>query len=226
VAATEQSTAWQLARIDSLGLCHRRTRCVSLSYCSASLSTLQRTQIMRQTASFCLRTSFAIALCAAAIGCGSESGSASARSTGGAASSGPPTTGGGPSTSNEVGGVASSGGDGSLGGSSSTTFVSSTCDPSASDGSCFSFFVTSRARLFALAEAFGVGTSGWGGDFRYGTGDGLTGADKICTEIAEQSTSSPLNERLGSWMLWASSFEVTLSNPCCRRARRRSSDGR
>ena len=159
---------------------------------------------MRQTTSFCLRTSFAIALCVAAIGCGSESGSASAPSTGSAASSGPPTTGGGPSTSNEVGGVASSGGDGSLGGSSSTTFVSSTCDPSASDGSCFSFFVTSRARLFALAEAFGVGTSGWGGDFRYGTGDGLTGADKICTEIAEQSL--PGNGK--TWKAFLSTSQV------------------
>jgi hypothetical protein len=55
------------------------------------------------------------------------------------------------------------------------------------DSNCFSFFVASRARMFALAEAFNGSTAGWGGDFRYGTGNGLTGADKLCTEIAEQS---------------------------------------
>jgi hypothetical protein len=41
--------------------------------------------------------------------------------------------------------------------------------------------------MFKLAEAFNGSTKGWGGDFRYGTADGLTGADKLCTQIAEQS---------------------------------------
>ena len=159
---------------------------------------------MHQATLFGLRAFFAFSLFTVAIGCGSDGGSASATSTGGAPSSGTPTTGGDSSASNENGGVASNGGDRSSGGSSSTTSVSSTCNPSASDGSCFSFFVTSRARLFALAEAFGVGTSGWGGDFRYGTGDGLTGADKICTEIAEQSL--PGNGK--TWRAFLSTSQV------------------
>jgi hypothetical protein len=41
--------------------------------------------------------------------------------------------------------------------------------------------------MFKLAQAFNGSTKGWGGDFRYGTADGLTGADKLCTEIAEES---------------------------------------
>jgi len=159
---------------------------------------------MSQMIRFCLRTSFAITLSAVAIGCGGDGGSTGATSTGGAGSSGLQTTGGGSSVSNENGGVASTGGARNVGGSSSTTPVNSTCDPSASDGSCFSFFVASRARLFALAEAFGVGTSGWGGDFRYGTGDGLTGADKICTEIAEQSL--PGNGK--TWKAFLSTSQV------------------
>jgi hypothetical protein len=44
--------------------------------------------------------------------------------------------------------------------------------------------------MFAAAQAFNGSTKGWGGDFKYGTGDGLTGADKLCTEIAKQSLSS------------------------------------
>lgn len=41
--------------------------------------------------------------------------------------------------------------------------------------------------MFKLAQAFNGSTKGWGGDFRYGTSDGLTGADKLCTAIAEES---------------------------------------
>ena len=54
----------------------------------------------------------------------------------------------------------------------------------------FSFFVTSQARLFALAQAFNGSTKGFGGDLRYGetgAGAGLRGADKICAAIAEAS---------------------------------------
>ena len=47
----------------------------------------------------------------------------------------------------------------------------------------FSFFVTSYAAMQRLS-----GTSdGFGGDLRYGEADGLSGADKICREIAESS---------------------------------------
>src|SRR5512145_909617 len=88
-----------------------------------------------------------------------------------------------------VGGSTNTGGNSATGGSNGTCNVppiaSSTC--ATGDSNCFSFFVASRARMFELAEAFGRGTSGWGGDFTYGTGDGLKGADKLCTEIAELS---------------------------------------
>lgn len=47
----------------------------------------------------------------------------------------------------------------------------------------FSFFVTSMKAMRMLSKS----ENGFGGDLRYGTADGLTGADKICTEIAEMS---------------------------------------
>ena len=47
----------------------------------------------------------------------------------------------------------------------------------------FSFFVTSLAAMQRLSGS----SDGFGGDLRYGEADGLTGADRICTEIAETS---------------------------------------
>lgn len=47
----------------------------------------------------------------------------------------------------------------------------------------FSFFVTSLEALQRLSGS----PTGFGGDLRYGEADGLSGADKICTEIAEYS---------------------------------------
>ncbi len=47
----------------------------------------------------------------------------------------------------------------------------------------FSFFVTSLEGLRALSGS----TNGFGGDLRYGEANGLAGADKICTELAERS---------------------------------------
>jgi hypothetical protein len=47
----------------------------------------------------------------------------------------------------------------------------------------FSFFVTSLAAMQRLSG----NPNGFGGDLRYGEADGLSGADKICTEIAEAS---------------------------------------
>jgi len=47
----------------------------------------------------------------------------------------------------------------------------------------FSFFVTSYAAIQRLSGS----QSGFGGDLRYGEADGLSGADKICREIAEGS---------------------------------------
>ena len=68
------------------------------------------------------------------------------------------------------GGASGAGGGGGSGGS---------VDPSKLPK--FSFFVTSMVAMRKLAKS----DDGFGGDFRYGTADGLTGADKICTEIAE-----------------------------------------
>ncbi|HKP56486.1 MAG TPA: hypothetical protein VJV78_07200 [Polyangiales bacterium] len=48
-------------------------------------------------------------------------------------------------------------------------------------GEHFSFFVTSWAALQRVSKS----PNGFGGDLRYGEADGLTGADKICREIAE-----------------------------------------
>jgi len=94
-----------------------------------------------------------------------------------------------------VGGTAASGGKATGGaatggastGISATGGSASTCTPSSTK---FSFFVTSQARIFALAQAFNGSTKGFGGDLRYGVtsaGAGLAGADKICTEIAEKA---------------------------------------
>lgn len=47
----------------------------------------------------------------------------------------------------------------------------------------FSFFLTSMEALQRLSGS----PNGFGGDLRYGEPDGLSGADKICTEIAEYS---------------------------------------
>jgi hypothetical protein len=47
----------------------------------------------------------------------------------------------------------------------------------------FSFFITSLAGLQRLSKK----QEGFGGDLRYGQADGLAGADKICSELAESS---------------------------------------
>ena len=49
-------------------------------------------------------------------------------------------------------------------------------------GARFSFFVTSQAAMVALSG----NAKGFGGDLRFGEADGLTGADKICTQTAER----------------------------------------
>lgn len=134
------------------------------------------------------------------IGGSSKGGNA----TGGASQGGAST--GGQST----GGKASTGGATSTGGAAATGGATSTCPPlgsatcNAGESNCFSFFVTSRARLFALAQRFNNSTKGWGGDLRYGTSDGLTGADKICTEIAKQA----MPDNCRTWKAFLSTSKV------------------
>jgi hypothetical protein len=113
-------------------------------------------------------------------GGGSSAGSSAAGAGAGGSSAGSSTGGG--SAGMSGGG---SGGSGSGACAQATPINKSTC--TAGESNCFSFFVASRARMFKLAQAFNGSTKGWGGDFRYGTADGLTGADKLCTQIAEES---------------------------------------
>ena len=94
---------------------------------------------------------------------GSGGASAGASATGGSASSGAAGTGAG------AGGAAGANASGGSGGA---------VDPSKLDK--FSFFVTSMKAMLKLAPP-----NGFGGDLRFGQADGLSGADKICSTIAE-----------------------------------------
>jgi len=98
-------------------------------------------------------------------GCGSSDGGGGGQSTGGS----PGTSSGGNN------GTVSTGGSAAGGNAASTKF---------------SFFVASQLRMFTMAQTFAGSSKGFGGDLRYGetgTGAGLRGADKICTQIAELS---------------------------------------
>ena len=80
--------------------------------------------------------------------------------------------------------TASAGAGGSVAaGSGGRSEASGGSGGAAAPGEHFSFFVTS---LEAMRELSGS-QDGFGGDLRYGEADGLTGADKICREIAESS---------------------------------------
>jgi hypothetical protein len=100
------------------------------------------------------------------------SGSTSTAGTGGSGTGGATGVSGASGTTS--GGTAGAAGSGTAG-------TGGTVDPGKLDK--FSFFVTSMAAMFRLSKS----DKGFGGDLRYGTADGLTGADKICTEIAESS---------------------------------------
>ncbi len=100
-------------------------------------------------------------------------GTPSAGGTNGAAGDGAMGGGAGALPMAGSGGSSGSGGGGGSGGSG--------VDPKTLEK--FSFFVTSMKAMRQLSKS----ENGFGGDLRYGTADGLTGADKICTEIAETS---------------------------------------
>lgn len=76
------------------------------------------------------------------------------------------------------GGGVGVGGDLATGGSGTTTGGAGTVALTS-----FSFFMTSWAGMARLAGT----EAGFGGDLRYGQADGLSGADRICTELAEAS---------------------------------------
>jgi hypothetical protein len=117
---------------------------------------------------------------------GSSAGTGGARSGGATGSGGTSGSGGSSATggSGSGGGGSSSGGNSGSGGTpdagSAGTGGSSGSD-AAVPGGKFSFFVTSMEAMIRLSK----NPKGFGGDLRYGQADGLSGADKICTEIAE-----------------------------------------
>src|SRR6187549_2190608 len=107
---------------------------------------------------------------------GTGTGTSGSNGTAGTAAGGNSTTGG---TSATAGTTGTAGTGGAVAGSGSGGSAGST----AGNLDKFSFFVTSMAGLIKLSKS----DKGFGGDLRYGTADGLTGADKICTELAESS---------------------------------------
>jgi len=124
-------------------------------------------------------------------GSGTGGGAGSARAgAGGSSAAGSSATGGaGGGNSGQGGGASGRGGAGGMagpagsGGAEPDAGTSGTGGEPATDLEPFSFFTTSLAAMQRLSAS----DDGFGGDLTYGEADGLTGADKICTEIAEAS---------------------------------------
>jgi hypothetical protein len=76
-----------------------------------------------------------------------------------------------------------SGGGAGGGGSSGAPAAGSGGSSGTAELPRFSFFITSLAGLQKLSGK----EAGFGGDFRHGQADGLSGADKICSDLAETS---------------------------------------
>ena len=111
-----------------------------------------------------------------------ESGSAGSSVGGSAAGvAGSEASGGASGSPAGSGGTSDGGNAGAGGGSVGTGGSGGAVDPTKLDK--FSFFVTSMVAMRKLSNS----QNGFGGDLRYGTADGLSGADKICTQIAESS---------------------------------------
>ena len=109
-----------------------------------------------------------------------NSGNSSTRQAGRAGSS--------PASANgESGSGGAAGASGEAAGAGSSAGAGGEAEPDAGAASPalehFSFFATSLAGLRRLAQ----NDKGFGGDLRYGEQDGLSGADKICSELAEAS---------------------------------------
>ncbi|HEY2903317.1 MAG TPA: hypothetical protein VGL59_22225 [Polyangia bacterium] len=125
-----------------------------------------------------------------AAGSGGQNGSGGS-GTGGAGTGGANAGSGG--NAGGSGGSAGTGGQGMIGNDAGATGGASATD--ASDGNSaadaggdrpipaghFSFFMTSLETMRRLAKS----QDGFGGDLRYGQTDGLTGADRICSDTAD-----------------------------------------
>jgi hypothetical protein len=137
----------------------------------------------------------AVSVCLFALACSSggktspTGGSGGDEETGGATGTGgKTTTGGAPGTGGGVTTGGAPGTGGSMAGTGGSTVppdagvATDTAGPGPDPNQPkFSFFITSLVAMQRLSKS----PNGFGGDLRYGTADGLTGADKICTEIAE-----------------------------------------
>jgi len=131
------------------------------------------------------------------VGTGGSTGTGGSVGTGGRAGAGGAAGRGGTGGTTATGGTTGTGGSGT-GGSSATSGTGG----STSTLAHFSFFVTSWAALQKLSGS----TDGFGGDLRYGQANGLAGADKICSDIAESSMAG------SSAKQWRA-FLSTVSNP-------------
>jgi hypothetical protein len=116
-------------------------------------------------------------------GTGGAAGSGTAGSSGAAGKGGTAGTAG----TGGTGGVADAGGAKDSGGTSGDA-----------SSARFSFFVVSQAAMVALSGQ----AKGFGGDLRFGEADGLTGADKICTQTAERGMA-------GNGKTWRAFLSVT-----------------
>jgi hypothetical protein len=120
---------------------------------------------------------------------GSAGTSGAAGATGNAGTTGNAGASGSAGTSGTAGTSGSAGTTGNAGtgaaGSTDGGVDKPAADGGASDGPLakFSFFETSLVAMRRLSKS----QNGFGGDLRYGETDGLKGADKICTEVAESS---------------------------------------
>jgi hypothetical protein len=131
---------------------------------------------------------------------GSPGTAGSSNGTAGASGGAPAGGAGGASAGGEGGSSAAAGSAGSAGTGGSG---GATIDPTKLDK--FSFFVTSMVAMRKLAKS----DDGFGGDLRYGEADGLTGADKICSEIAESSMPGAAGKK---WHAFLSTSKVNAAD--------------
>lgn len=120
---------------------------------------------------------------AGTTGGGGSSGAAAAGSGGTSAGGSGGAAVGGAGGSGTAGSAAGTGGAGGTGAADAGTAGSGGSDEPGEELEPFSFFVTSLEGMVRLAK----NDKGFGGDLRHGEADGLSGADKICTELAESS---------------------------------------
>lgn len=133
----------------------------------------------------------AVAMLAGSSATNSAGSSAAVSGTGASAISGRGGSAGSSSTAGRAGGTGSAAGSGGskasagvgAGGGAGSSASAGSGGGSSTMLERFSFFVTSLEGMQRLSKS----ANGFGGDLRYGQADGLSGADKICTDLAEAS---------------------------------------